>query len=141
MLKDEDSVIYFKYEIKNYSGYRKVSEKSNIKSLVKIKIDGFKCYSETSKHVIFGLDSQLYRRIKLISLGNNGSRQDNFLEFMVSRSHKVTLNSNELLPDCWYSGNWYDYDYDYDIRENKQENRNRKRIHTNLCKQKYKMRK
>ncbi len=124
-----DTYKYFKYDISDFSGYRKILEKSNIKSFKKIKFDGFEILSEESESFKYKIAFKLIRNLKLKKLNDKiriKSIEDNILD-LLEKSQEISETWQDHQDQFWfyrYDGSEYFYE---DKSDKKLQDRYRKR--------------
>jgi len=65
------SIKKYIYKLDDFSGARLKYEKSELDNYKKIKVDGFIIHEESNYYIIFSVDNQLVRRLKLSSINCN----------------------------------------------------------------------
>jgi len=106
-------VSYFKYKIRKLVGYAKIAEQSNVKFLIKCKIEGFYFMRRTPEYIYFKIENKLYRQLKLYHLGNEpASYKIKSLYYLIDKSEKIQEDESNKYDYSSYDGYWYN-EYTY----------------------------
>lgn len=107
------------YNIGEFSGARLKYEISILNKYKKINIDGFKITENGYSYIVFTIDDQLFRRLKLKTINNDvkvDSIDDRILKLLENSKRLTNVDDNTLLSytlNSYTLRNYSENEYDY----------------------------
>ncbi len=130
----------YRYEIKNYKGYRLSVEKSNLNYFKKIVYEGFNIIYSDTFILEYEIDSQLIRKIKLNKINKKIIRVEISILELLERSREVEVDTSKFSIYNSYYSVWSTSEYSdsEEVIENKKEIKERNKIQSKIHSQKAK---
>ena len=116
----------FRYEINNDTGYRLSVNKSNLIYFKKIVYDGFNIKFSDNYSMVYEIEPQLIRKLKLTKIEKKTTKVENSILELLERSKEVDMNTNKYtiynsyLYSCSSGPSGSSGSYNIDIEEKKE---------------------
>lgn len=104
------------YNIGEFSGARLKYEISILNKYKKINIDGFKITENGYSYIVFTIDDQLFRRLKLKKINDDvkvDSIDDRILKLLENSKRLTNIDDDTSRQYVLYNYRVNDYEYDY----------------------------
>lgn len=104
------------YNIGEFSGARLKYEISILNKYKKINIDGFKITENGYSYIVFTIDDQLFRRLKLKKINDDvkvDSIDDRILKLLENSKRLTNIDDDTSRQYVLYNYRVSDYEYDY----------------------------
>lgn len=131
----------YHFDQNKYQGYRRIIEKDNFVSFKKIHYEGFKITYETDNEILFEIDSQSLRKLKLLKINENKlNSNERRLIALLDRAKDAQNSEFGYNYSLYWNYKNYNYEnyYENEINQLKKEQKKNLKAQANKFNQKLK---